>query len=146
MTDHKGGCHCGNITVTFTTDKDPAEIVPRACQCSFCRKHATRALSDNAGHIHLQVRDAGLLGRYRFGLKVGDYVFCKSCGVYVSAYMADGAPGNEGRAWANVMANAMDDREAWAPTEPIEYGVETEDGKRERRRHKWTPASMTVES
>lgn len=140
MTEHKGGCHCGNITVTFTTAKDPAEIVPRACQCSFCRKHATRALSDNAGHIHLQIKDGGQLGRYRFGLKLGDYVFCKSCGVYVSAYMEDGD-----KAWANVMANAMDDRGAWAPAEPIDYGVEDEAGKRERRRHKWTPASMEIE-
>ena len=141
MTDHTGGCHCGNITVTFTTDKDPAEISPRACQCSFCRKHPTRALSDNAGHIALRVKDAGALGRYRFGLKVGDYVFCKNCAVYVSAYMEDGDT-----AWANVMANAMDDRNAWGPDQPIEYGGEDEAGKRERRRHSWTPASMTVEN
>lgn len=139
MTDHKGGCHCGNITVTFTTDKAPSAIVPRACQCSFCRKHATRALSDNAGHIHIDVKDESKLGRYRFGLKVGDYVFCKNCGVYVSAFMQDGD-----RAWANVMANAMDDREAWAPAEPITYGTESEPEKRERRRHKWTPASMKI--
>jgi hypothetical protein len=141
MTDHKGGCHCGNISVTFTTDKDPADIVPRACQCSFCRKHTTRALSDNAGHIHLAVKDGGQLGRYRFGLKVGEYVFCKTCGVYVSAYMEDGD-----KSWANVMASAMTDHEAWAPAEPIHYGGEDESGKRERRRHSWTPASMSIEN
>ena len=139
MTDHRGGCHCGNITVTFTTDKAPADIVPRACQCSFCRKHSTRALSDAAGHIHLEVEDPALLGRYRFGLKIGDYIFCRNCGVYVSAYMDDGD-----RAYANVMANAMDDRDAWAPAEAISYGGEDEAGKRERRRHKWTPATLKV--
>ena len=137
MADHKGGCHCGNIGVVFTTEKAPAEIVPRACQCSFCRKHSTRALSDNHGHIHLIVKDPAQLGRYRFGLKVGDYVFCKNCGVYVSAYMEDGDD-----AFANVMASAMDDHDAWAPDEPIHYGGEDETGKRERRRHKWTPASL----
>ena len=139
MTDHKGGCHCGNITVTFTTDKDPAEIVPRACQCSFCRKHSARALSDNAGHVHIHVKDADQLGRYRFGLEVGDYVFCKTCGVYVSAFMED-----DERAWANVMASAMADHDVWPPAQPIHYGGEDEAGKRERRRHSWAPASMTV--
>lgn len=139
MTDHHGGCHCGNISVTFSTDKDPKEIVPRACQCSFCRKHSTRALSDPAGHIAIQVKDPAALGRYRFGLKVGDYVFCRNCGVYVSAYMQDGE-----RAYANVMASAMDNQADWAPAEPITYGGEDEAGKRERRRHKWTPASLKV--
>jgi hypothetical protein len=141
MTDHKGGCHCGNISVTFTTDKDPADIVPRACQCSFCRKHSTRALSDNSGHIHLAIKDGGQLGRYRFGLKVGEYVFCKTCGVYVSAYMED-----NDKSWANVMASAMTDHDAWAPSQPAHYGDEDEAGKRERRRHSWTPASMAVEN
>ncbi len=140
MTDHMGGCHCGNIRVTFMTDKPPSEIVPRACQCSFCRKHATRALSDNDGHIALIVRDGRALGRYRFGLKVGDYLFCKTCGVYVSAFMTDGA-----EAFANVMANAMDAPDIWAPAQPIHYGGEDEAGKRQRRRANWTPASLTVE-
>ncbi|MEK9671783.1 MAG: GFA family protein [Rhodospirillaceae bacterium] len=140
MTDHKGGCHCGNIAVTFTTDKKPSDIAPRACQCSFCRKHATRALSDNQGHIHISVKDGSALGKYRFGQHVGDYVFCKNCGVYVSAYMDDGD-----KAFANVMANAMDDRDAWGPDEAIHYDGEDEAGKRARRRIKWTPASMTVE-
>lgn len=139
MTDHKGGCHCGNISVTFTTDKAPADIVPRACQCDFCRKHSTRALSDPAGHIAIEVKDAKALGKYRFGLKIGDYIFCKNCGVYVSAFMQDGD-----KAYANVMASAMADHAAWAPAEPISYGGEDEAGKRARRRQKWTPASLKV--
>ena len=40
-----GGCHCGNIEVIFETDIAPEETEPRACQCSFCRQHQSRAVS-----------------------------------------------------------------------------------------------------
>ena len=43
-----GGCHCGNLRLTFETQRDPGELVVRACSCSFCRRHAC-ARSDPAG-------------------------------------------------------------------------------------------------
>ena len=46
-----GRCHCGNISVTFETNLDPANMEPRACQCSFCRMHSTAAVSDPDGHL-----------------------------------------------------------------------------------------------
>ena len=136
-----GGCHCGNISVVYQTAIAAKDAVPRACQCSFCRKHATRALSDPNGDLAISVDDAGRLGRYRFAIKVAEYLVCATCGVYVSAYMSDGED-----AYGIVMANALDDHAAFGPGAPMDYAGEDEAGKRQRRRQKWTPATLTIKS
>ena len=134
-----GGCHCGNIHVTFETNKAPKDFTPRACDCSFCRKHSTRALSDPAGHIHLEVSREADLNRYQFGTKATEFLICRSCGVYVSAYMPDGE-----HAYANVLASVLNNESDFGPGETTDYGNEDEAGKRARRRVKWTPATLTV--
>jgi len=55
-----GGCHCGNIEIELTTDIPPSEIEIRACQCSFCRKHNSRTVSDPHGQVSIRLED-----RYR---------------------------------------------------------------------------------
>ena len=141
MPEFQGGCHCGNISVVYTTAIAAEDAVPRACQCSFCRKHWTRALSDPDGILAITVTDAGRLGRYRFAINVAEYLVCATCGVYVSAYMAGGED-----AYGIVMANALDDHAAFGPGAPMDYGGEDEAGKRARRRQKWTPATLTIKN
>ena len=139
MLEFKGGCHCGNISVVYKTTIAAEDAVPRACQCAFCRKHATRALSDPSGQVAITITDAAGLSRYRFATHATEFLVCATCGVYVSAYMADGK-----RAYANVMANALDDHEAFGPGVAADYAAEDEAGKRQRRRQQWTPATLTV--
>ena len=139
MSQYTGGCHCGNIKVSFETEIAPEDFIPRACQCRFCRKHSTRALSDPAGWINLQVHSEADLNRYQFGTKATEFLICKSCGVYVSAYMPDGDV-----AYGNVMASALDDYNAFGNGVVTDYGDEDEAGKRARRREKWTPARLNV--
>lgn len=141
MTGYKGGCHCGNIAVTFETNKAATDFTPRACDCSFCRKHSTRALSDPGGHIHLNVQRGDDLNRYQFGTKATEFLICRSCGVYVSAYMPDGEA-----AFANVLASVLDDHGRFGSGELTDYGNEDEASKRARRRQNWTPATLTVAS
>jgi hypothetical protein len=57
-----GGCHCGNIAVVFETELSPDAIEIRACQCSFCRKHASRAVADPAGRALISVKEINYLG------------------------------------------------------------------------------------
>ena len=139
MSGYTGGCHCGNITVTFETNRGPTDFTPRACDCSFCRKHSTRALSDPEGHIHLNVQREDDLSRYQFGTRATEFLICRSCGVYVSAYMPDGDA-----AFANVLASVLDTHDQFSPGEVTNYGNEDEAGKRARRRQNWTPATLTV--
>ena len=139
MLKFKGACHCGNISVIYKTSIPPKDAKPRACQCSFCRKHSTRALSDPLGHLAITIADSACLGRYQFSTNSTEFLVCSTCGVYVSAYMSDGNCG-----YANVMANALLDHDAFGPGIVIDYGEENEAQKRKRRRQKWTPATLTI--
>lgn len=134
-----GGCHCGNLEVDYRTPVAAADTAVRACQCSFCRKHDARAVSDPAGSVEITAHDPALLGRYRFGLKAIEFLFCRACGVYVSAFRQDG-----GKAFANVMVNALDDRTAFPEPAPVDLDGETRENKQQRHRARWTPAKLTL--
>lgn len=138
MTTYNGSCHCGDLTVAFETDLDPAAMVPRACTCRFCRKHGAAALSDPAGHISFAASDPAAVNRYTFGLRITDFLVCRNCGVYMGAYMPDG----DG-AYANAMANVLDDRDLFSTApEPVERTGEDEETRRARRRENWSPATL----
>ena len=133
-----GGCHCGALEVDYRATVAAADAVVRACQCTFCRKHDARAVSDPSGALEITVHDQTLLERYRFDLGATDFLLCRKCGVYVSATMQDGDD-----AFANVMVNVLDDREIFPEPSPIDLDGEGEAVKRQRRREIWTPARFT---
>jgi len=134
-----GSCHCGNLNVEYTTEVAAEDTAVRACQCSFCRKHDARAVSDPKGTMAIAAGDASLLERYTFELGETEFMVCRKCGVYVGAYMADGDD-----AYANVMVNVLDDRTAFPEPRPVDLDGEDGPGKRQRRRDMWTPATLTL--
>jgi hypothetical protein len=136
MTRLQGGCHCGNIKVSFETALDPGNISLRACQCSFCRRHGGVTASDPAGRLVVEVRDH--LQRYRFALGITDFLLCRTCGVYVAATME-----LEGRLLGVLNVNVLDDRSLLAlPPEPMEFGAETADDRGARRAKVWMPVEV----
>lgn len=135
---HKGGCHCGALAVEFASEIAPAEMEVRACLCSFCRKHSSRALSDPAGRVRVTIRDPSVVQCYRFGLATADYLLCGRCGVYVSAVMEEA-----GKHYAIVIVGALDEAERFdRPPVGMDYSAEDEAARRARRRAKWTPAEI----
>ena len=137
---HHGGCHCGNLKLEFESALAPAELPLRACQCSFCRRQGALSTSDPQGQIRLTVQDATQLQRYRFGLRLTDFLICRRCGVYLLAVMDI-----EGRPHAVLNANALECREAMtAPVSPMEYGAEDEAARVARRRQRWTPVTAVT--
>lgn len=142
MRNLTGACHCRNLSVSFETDLPLAEMVPRACQCSFCRMHSTAALSDPAGHLTFSVADPAQLNRYTFGLGSTEFLICRTCGVYVGAFMPDGDA-----AYANVMAGVLDARDGITrPTVPVHRSQENLEERQTRRRAMWTPATLVQDS
>lgn len=141
VTVHAGGCHCGNLVVRFETDRQPADLLVRACQCSFCRRHGARCVSDPGGRATITARDEGVVVRYRFGLNTADFLVCAVCGVYLGALMSE----DDGRAFATLNVNAFDSTEGFPSAAPVSYDTETEPARRERRRRKWTPAELRIE-
>ena len=137
-----GSCHCGNLSISFETDLSPADMVPRACQCSFCRLHSSAAVSDPDGHVTFSVRNGEHLNRYTFGLGSTEFLICRICGVYAGAFMPVDDPGGAD-AYANVMAGTLDARaEITRAPIPVHRSQESLAERRTRRRAMWTPATL----
>jgi hypothetical protein len=129
-----GRCHCGNLEVTFATGR-PEDLVVRSCQCSFCRRHGARCVSDPAGAVRIRARDPALLVRYAFGLRTADFLLCGRCGSYLGALMTAGD-----RAVATINVNMLDPPHPFQRAGvPMNYEGESEEGRRVRRAAGWTP-------
>jgi hypothetical protein len=132
---HEGGCHCRNLEFVFDASAPLETLGLRADQCSFCRAHAARYTSDPNGAISLSVREAGALIRYRFGLRLADFLICARCGVYIGSLMEDA-----GRSWFTINVNTFrppprDD----FPIRPVDYDSEDVTARLARRKILWTP-------
>jgi hypothetical protein len=135
MRTHEGGCHCGAIRVRYRSKLPAADHILRACQCSFCRKHASRAVSDPDGLTEITVLDGMKMSPYRFGFRTADYIVCRECGVYVAAVMSEGD-----RSWSVTIVNALEDAgEFTGPVEPVDFSDEDSEERLARRRARWTP-------
>ena len=80
----RGGCHCRQLRVAFSTTLDPADMKPRACDCSFCQKHGAAYVSDPAGTLAISMASPDAMRRYRQGSNTADFLFCGGCGVLVA--------------------------------------------------------------
>jgi hypothetical protein len=138
-----GGCHCGALAVRFVTRKRPADLPLLACQCSFCRRHGTRATADPDGRMVLTVRDPAALSRYEFGLRTAQYLICRTCGTYIGAVCSDmgGGGGGGERGLLNVNCLSEAARAAFDGREPapVRYDEEPREARLARRRTGWTP-------
>ncbi|MGI9525162.1 MAG: hypothetical protein ACR2PG_26325 [Hyphomicrobiaceae bacterium] len=143
MLELHGGCHCGNIGVTYRTCTPPENSRTRACQCTFCRKHQTRAVSDPAGFLEISLNVPEAINRYQFGIGSCDFIVCRDCGVYVAAYMPDP---DDVRGYATLMASVLIDHARFPEATPTHYDNETGSERAERRRRVWTPAAVRTEA
>ena len=80
----QGGCHCGQLRVTFSTALVPASITPRACDRSFCQKHGATYVSDPAGQLSVIMQSSDALRRYQQGSNTAEFLLCDRCGVLVA--------------------------------------------------------------
>lgn len=134
MSGYRGSCHCGAVGYEFHTELPPSSWSVRACQCSFCLKHAGVYTSDPAGYVRFLTKDPALLTRYRFGHKTADFVFCGRCGGYLGAITEE-----DGRKLAVLNIHALDPKPAGLPPEqPMSYEGESSGDRNSRRAKRWT--------
>lgn len=133
-----GACHCGALAVELDTARAPSELPVRLCGCSFCRAHQPRYTSDPAGHLTIRV--PADVTRYRFGLRLADFLICRTCGVFVAAY----EPGPPERAVLNLHVLARADDFTAAPTRFDAYDREDVATRTARRARSWTPATLVI--
>jgi hypothetical protein len=136
---YPGGCHCQNISLRLDSDKTPAELPLRTDTCSFCNKHHAIYTSDPEGELHLVVRDINVVKRYRFGTETADFLICKSCGVFVAAYMPDSS-------LAVINVNVLEARAVFLQNELhiVDLDAESRAQRLTRRRRGWTPVPSFV--
>jgi len=106
MPSVKGGCYCGNILIQLELANEPGQYNPRACDCSFCRKHGAAYLSDPQGSLRLQIQDPNHSTRYRQGNELADMLLCTRCGVLIGALYREA-----GRVYATVNVKTIEDAE-----------------------------------
>ena len=137
---YSGSCHCGAIGFLYRTHQSLAAWSIRACQCSFCRAHAGLTTSDPSGCIEFHEHQAGSLQRYRFGLRITDFLLCRVCGVYIGAEIATMA-GRFGVININALRPVP---EGLGPAVAMEYGSESTSERIGRREERWTPVITAV--
>ena len=136
----EGSCHCGALVIELATTRSPRELPVRICGCSFCARHRPRYTSDPSGELTIRVADEASLGRCRFGLRLADFLICRTCGVFVAAY----EPGDPGRAVVNLEVLARAAELVAEPTRFLAYDTEDAATRTARRARAWTPARLVV--
>ena len=136
---YAGGCHCGNIEIILESQIDPRQIKVRACQCSFCRKHGARVVSDPGGMLTIRIADEERLIRYMFGHRTAEFLICRECGVYVAAVTAEA-----GQRLAVAQINAIVDRQQFGVAVAVDYNHESLAERTERRLNVWMPVSIAA--
>ena len=132
-----GSCHCGAVQVDLELSRAPEDLRLRACQCGFCRPRGVRTIADPEGRAVVRASHPAALNRYRFGLKLADYLLCASCGTYVAAVQPDDPP----IAVVNVGGLGVPEFEGREP-EPVSYANETPEARLARRRTYWMPIEV----
>ena len=135
---HRGSCHCGALALAFATARP---LSPRACQCSFCRKHDARTVSDPEGRAEIRLAVPLDQATYRFASRQAAYLVCPRCGVYLGATIA----AEEG-SFATLNLNAFDDPHPELAAAPVSYDGQSPAEKLERRKRLWTPATIVEEA
>lgn len=109
------------------------------CLCTFCTRVRPRYTTDPAGHLEIVASSEADLGRYRFGLGLADFLFCRRCSVFVGAHQPGDAP------IAVINIGALDARERFTgEAASFDFDAEDEAARLARRRRGWTPATLVV--
>ena len=131
----EGKCHCGIISYVLHWPGDGAEIPVRACGCAFCTKHGAAWTSHRDSELIVEMRDASLVSKYRFGTGTADFYVCARCGAapFVTSSIED-------HLYAVVNANTFDGVD---PTSLVRratnFDGEGTTERLERRKGSWIP-------
>jgi len=128
------------LAFRYHTALPPGLWQVRACDCSFCRRHATLSTSDPAGLLEFRVAEPAALHRYRFGMSTADFLVCTRCGVYIGAQIDTGCG-----TFGIINLRALAPLAAQLPAaSPVSYHAEDAAQRLARRAERWTPLAGMV--
>lgn len=109
-------------------------MVPRACDCSFCRKHAAAYVSDPAGRLSVIMQSSDALRRYRQGSNTAEFLLCGRCGVLVAVVFEHHA-----RIYGAVNARSLEGLTGFGSAVPASPQLLAADEKVARWSQLWIP-------
>lgn len=130
----QGSCHCSRLRLEFTTEQDPASIVPRACDCTFCQKHGATYVSDPAGRLSISESEPGALRAYRQGSNTARFLACGHCGVLVAVVFD-----HDSRIYGAVNARCLDGKTGFSNPIPASPQMLSPQEKISRWLQAWVP-------
>jgi len=133
--DHqvRGGCHCGNIRLTYHSPVPPPEMPVRRCDCSFCQKQGACYTSHPDGRLEVEVLEPLQVRQYRFGTLTAAAWICTKCGgfPFFSSEI-------DGRVYAVLNVNTLEDFDYNRMTVPtLSLSEEPVEKRLDRRRRAW---------
>lgn len=136
----QGSCHCARLALRYETAQPPVDTPPRACDCSFCRKHGAAYLSDPAGALSIVESESGSRREYRQGSENARFQVCAHCGVLVAVVFE-----HEGRLYGAVNARCLDGDARFGEPVPVSPQRLSPEEKIARWQQAWVP-DVTVTS
>jgi hypothetical protein len=130
----RGSCHCDCLRVELSTRLNPAAINPRACDCSFCRKHGAAYISDSAGRLQIAVSEPAALLSYQQGSEAALFQLCARCGVLVAVTYA-----HANRLFGAVNAGCLNDSTVLGSRTPASPQLLSPEEKVSRWIQLWVP-------
>ncbi|MFK7974537.1 MAG: hypothetical protein AB8C02_00285 [Halioglobus sp.] len=130
----KGSCRCRNIELEWQTVD--LSLVPRACQCPFCKDHNASYVSKSGTPVKVSVRKPNLHRNTRHGSEQATFHSCDNCGdlVLVTVVVTvDGTAVTYGALNANVVHNPK----GFSPARLADYSLDTPATKAQRWQDNW---------
>lgn len=77
--DFEAACHCGAVQLALSLPEAP--LLPRRCNCSYCRRRGTMVISVPVGGLRI-VQGEEALRLYQFKTNTARHYFCGICGIH----------------------------------------------------------------
>ena len=137
-----GKCHCGNIAFVLDWPGAGAEIVARACSCTFCVKHGGAWTSNRDARLSVTLHSPTLVSKYAFGTKTATFYVCARCGAvpFVTSEIAN-------RLYAVVNVNTFEVLDSLLLSRrPVSFDGEEQESRLARREKNWIADVQISES
>ena len=137
-----GKCHCGNITFVLDWPGARAQIVARACSCTFCVKHGGVWTSNRDARLSVTLHSPTLVSKYAFGTKTATFYVCARCGAvpFVTSEIAN-------RLYAVVNVNTFEVLDSLLLSrQPVSFDGEEQGSRLARREQNWIADVQISES
>jgi hypothetical protein len=126
----RGGCRCNNFQVLWHTVD--FSVVPRACQCDYCRAKGAAYVSKSGTAVEVRIHAKNLHKVVTQGSRSAEFHECEGCGdvILVTATI-------DGETFGALNAQCMDNAFGFSAAIETKFAEQSAVQKQERWRQNW---------